>query len=359
MWRSDILSVRAAIPIRSALLLVGAALLFTACGGSADTPPGEAESTSTRDSEQVVYVYSGRHYGLMEPAFIQFTQETGIKVRFTFGKEAELHERLLAEGRFTPADLLFTVDAGNLWLAARDGLLQPIESEILTSNIPVHLRDPENQWFALSVRARTIMYSTERVDPDELSTYEDLADPRWQGRLCLRPSTKVYTQSIVASLIAAHGETEAESIVAGWVANEPVYIDSDTRILKALEAGECDVAIANTYYLGRILNENPDFAVKLFWANQDDRGVHVNISGGGVTTHARNVENAIRLLEWLSGPGQNLFADGNFEYPANPDIEPHPLLSSWGSFKEDSVFANEFGRLQADALRLLDRTGHE
>lgn len=343
--------------IRPALLLAVAALVLGAC--ASDDTASSTDQERAVEQEEVVYVYSGRHYGLMEPAFVEFTEQTGIEVRFTFGKEAELHERLLAEGRFTPADVLFTVDAGNLWLAANEGLLQAVESEILMANIPVHLRDPENRWFGLSVRVRTLMYAPDRVDAAELSTIEDLADPKWQGRLCLRPSSKVYTQSIVASMIAAHGEREAEDIVGGWVANDPVYIDSDTRILEALAAGECDVAITNTYYLGRILNENPDFPVELFWANQDDRGAHVNISGGGVTAHARNVENGIALLEWLSGPGQNLFADGNFEYPANPDVEPHPLLVSWGAFVADPVLASEFGRLQADALRLLDRAGHE
>lgn len=344
-------------PIRAALLLAVAALVLGAC--ASDETASSTDQEQAVEQEEVVYVYSGRHYGLMEPAFVEFTRQTGIEVRFTFGKEAELHERLLAEGRFTPADVLFTVDAGNLWLAANEGLLQAVESEILMANIPVHLRDPENRWFGLSVRVRTLMYAPDRVDAAELSTIEDLADPKWHGRLCLRPSSKVYTQSIVASMIAAHGEREAEDIVGGWVANDPVYIDSDTRILEALAAGECDVAITNTYYLGRILNENPDFPVELFWANQDDRGAHVNISGGGVTAHARNVENGIALLEWLSGPGQNLFADGNFEYPANPDVEPHPLLVSWGAFVADPVLASEFGRLQADALRLLDRAGHE
>jgi iron(III) transport system substrate-binding protein len=295
----------------------------------------------------------------MEGAFAQFQKETGIEVRFTFGKDAELRERLKAEGRFTPADVLFAVDAGNLWLAAQEGLLQPIQSEILEQNIPAHLRDAENRWLALSIRARTIMYSKERVRPGELSTYEALADPKWRDRLVLRPSTMVYTQSLVASLIAAHGEVRAEEIIKGWVANNPTYIDSDTRILETIAAGGGDVAITNTYYLGRLLNKNPDFPVAVFWANQDNRGTHVNVSGGGVTAFARNKDNAIRLLEWLSGPGQRLFADGNFEYPANPQVEPHPLIAGWGTFKADEVPVSEFGRLQADAIRLLDRSGYK
>jgi iron(III) transport system substrate-binding protein len=355
------------------IVAVAAGLLLAACTPTRSEPEVETVVVEvTRPVEvvqevmvevpvepKVVYVYSARHYGLLEPAFAAFQEETGIEVRFTFGKDTELRERLKAEGPYTPADVLFAVDAGNLWLAAQEGLLQPIESETLHRNIPAHLRDPQNRWFALTMRARTLMYSTERVDPSELSTYEALADPKWKDRLCLRPSTKVYTQSLVASLIAAHGEARAEEIVRGWVANNPTYIDSDTRILETIAAGGCDVAITNTYYLARLLNDNPSFPVAVFWANQEDRGTHVNISGGGVTAHARNVENAIRLLEWLSGPGQSLFADGNFEYPANPAVEPHPLLQAWGEFKIDPILVSDFGRLQADAIRLMDRAGYE
>jgi iron(III) transport system substrate-binding protein len=352
---------------RALLILLG--LLLVACGPAAapapqiirETVPVEVTRVVEKVVEEpVVYVYSARHYGLMEPAFAKFTEETGIEVRFTFGKDAELRERLKAEGEFTPADVLFAVDAGNLWLAAQEGLLQPIQSEVLEKNIPAHLRDPENRWVALSLRVRTIAYHPDRVKPEELSTYEALADPKWKGRLCLRPSTKVYTQSLVASLIAHHGEEKAREIVAGWVANEPTYIDSDTRILETIAAGGCDVAIVNHYYLARLVNKDPNFPVKIFWANQDDRGVHVNVSGAGVTAHARHVENAIRLLEWLSTPaGQRIFADGNFEYPANPEVEPHPLIAAWGTFKADTIQVSEFGRLQAAAIKLMDEVGYE
>uniref|UniRef100_A0A7C1JZN3 Fe(3+) ABC transporter substrate-binding protein n=1 Tax=Caldilinea aerophila TaxID=133453 RepID=A0A7C1JZN3_9CHLR len=351
------------------MALLSLALVLSACApvtipvtpaAMPQTSGTASEGASQAATTPVVYVYSARHYGLIEPAFVQFTEETGIEVRFTFGSDTELLERLKAEGRFTPADVLFTVDAGNLWLASEEGLLRPIESEVLEQNIPDYLQDPENRWFALSLRARTIMYHPERVSPEELSTYEALADPKWKNRLCFRPSTKVYTQSLVASLIKAHGEEKAREIVAGWVANNPTYIDSDTRILETIAAGGCDVAITNHYYLARLLNENPEFPVKPFWANQDDRGVHVNVSGVGVTTHARNAENAIRLLEWLSSPaGQRIFADGNFEYPAVPEVEPHPLLASWGTFKIDTVPVSEFGRLQAAAIKLMDEVGYE
>jgi iron(III) transport system substrate-binding protein len=308
----------------------------------------------------VVNVYSSRHYGV-EPVFEEFTRETGIQVRFTTGPDAALRTRIKAEGRHTPADVFLAVDAGNLWLAAEEGLLQPVESAILTQNIPAHLRDPGNRWFGLTKRVRTIMYHPDRVSPAELSTYEDLAHPRWKGRLVLRPATHSYTQSLVASLIAAHGEGRAEEIVRGWVANEPQLIDSDTRILETLAAGGGDVALTNHYYLGRLLEANPAFPVKVFWANQRpaEQGAHVNISGAGITTHAPNVANALRFLEWLSSPrGQELFSKTNHEYPANPDAPVHPIIAGFGEFRADNLPIGEFGRLQADAIKLLDRAGY-
>jgi iron(III) transport system substrate-binding protein len=308
----------------------------------------------------VVNVYSSRHYGV-EPVFEEFTRETGIRVRFTSGPDAALRERIRAEGRHTPADVYMAVDAGNLWLAAEQGLLQPFESAVLNKNIPAHLRDPGNRWFGLTKRVRTIMYHPDRVKPAELSTYENLADPRWKGRLVLRPATHSYTQSLVASMIAAHGEARTEEIVRGWVANEPQLIDSDTRILETLAAGAGDVALTNHYYLGRLLEANPAFPVKVFWANQGagDRGAHVNISGAGITTHAQNVANAQRFLEWLSSPrGQELFAGTNHEYPANPKAPMHPIIAGFGEFRVDGLDISEFGRLQAAAIKLLDRAGY-
>jgi iron(III) transport system substrate-binding protein len=280
-------------------------------------------------------------------------------LRFTTGSDAALRVRIRAEGRFTLADVYLAVDAGNLWLAAQDGLLSPVESAVLAANIPEHLRDPENRWFGLTQRVRTIMYHPDRVRPDELSTYEALADPKWRGRLVLRPATHSYTQSLVASLIAAHGRERAAEIVRGWVANRPTLIDSDTRILETLAAGGGDVAIANHYYLGRLLEANPNFPVRVFWANQGDRGAHVNISGAGVTAHAPNRANAIALLEWLSSPrGQKLLADTNHEFPANPNVEPHPIIAGFGTYFADPLEKAAYGRLQVEAIKLLDEAGY-
>jgi iron(III) transport system substrate-binding protein len=318
----------------------------------ADQPPAEPRGRG------VVNLYTSRHYGV-EPVFTEFTRVTGIEIRFTTGADAVLRERIRAEGRHTPADVYLAVDAGNLWLAARDGLLQPVNSRTLQQNIPAGLRDPGNRWFGLTQRVRTLMYHPERVRPEELSTYEALADPRWRGRLVMRPATHSYTQSLVASMIAAHGEARAEEIVRGWVANQPILIDSDTRILETLAAGRGDVAITNHYYLGRLLKTNPAFPVRVFWANQGERGAHVNISGAGVTTHAPNRENAIRLLEWLSGPeGQRLFSHTNNEYPANPAVAPDSIIAGFGAFRRDPLSMAEYGRLQEAAVRLLDRAGY-
>lgn len=307
----------------------------------------------------VVNIYTSRHYGV-EPVFAEFTKETGIKVRFTTGPDAVLRERIKAEGKNTPADIYMAVDAGNLWLAAQDGLLQSVNSSVLKENIPENLRDDKNRWFGLTKRVRTIMYNPNKVKASELSTYEDLADPKWKGRLILRPGTHVYTQSLVANLIATYGPEKAEKIVKGWMANDPKFIDSDTRILETLAAGGGDVAITNHYYLGRLLEKDSSFPIKAIWADQNGKGVHANISGAGVTTHAENKENAIRLLEWLSGAkGQKLIADTNHEYPSSPKVAPHSIIAKFGSFKENSVDKGEFGRLQADAVKLLEKVGYK
>ncbi len=305
-------------------------------------------------------VYSARNEQLIKPVFDAYTRETGVEVMFTTGDAAVLIERLAAEGRNSPADVLLTVDAGELWNASERGLLQPVKSAVLEKNVPAHLRDPGGRWFGLSMRARTLAYSPKRVDPATLSTYEALAAPAWKGRLCLRTSKKVYNQSLVATMIAAQGEAATERIVRGWVTNLATDVfANDTQLLEAIAAGQCDVGIVNTYYFGRIVKERPDFPVKLFWANQGKGGVHVNISGAGIAKHSRRTAAATRFLEWLSGGvAQAHFAGVNLEYPVNPQAAVDPLVKSWGSFEPSLINVAEAGRLQPAAVRLMDRAGY-
>ena len=307
-----------------------------------------------------VMVYSARsHYG-QEPAMEAFTKKTGIQVKSFGGESGALFERLKAEGDRTEADVLISVDAGNLWNAARAGLLSKVDSPEIAANIPAHLRDPGSQWVGLTVRARTIMYNMKKVKPEELSTYEALADPKWKGRLCLRPSTHIYNQSLIATMIKRYGEAKTETIVKGWVANNPTLINGDTKVLEAVAAGQCDVALTNTYYLGRILAKDATFPVAAFWANQQTTGTHVNISGAGVTANAKNRANAIKLIEFLTSPeAQQMFADANFEYPANPQAGVNPVIAKWGKFKQDDTNVASAGEFQAAATKLADRAGYK
>jgi iron(III) transport system substrate-binding protein len=307
-----------------------------------------------------ITVYSARKEHLIKPLFDAYTEKTGVQIRYITDKAAPLLARIRAEGANTPADMMMTVDAGNLWQAAQAGIFSPVESDVLNSNIPAHLRDPDNQWFGLSIRARTIVYSTDRVKPSDLSSYEDLSDPKWKGRLCLRTSKKVYNQSLVAMMIARHGEEKTSQIVEGWVANLATQpFSNDTKTMQAIAAGQCDVGIVNTYYFGRLQKKDPAVKLGLFWPNQADSGVHVNISGAGITKHAKNREGAIKLLEWLSSAeAQQQFAALNMEYPVNPTVAPDAVVAAWGEFRGDDLNVAEAGKLQAQAIRLMDRAGY-
>jgi len=307
-----------------------------------------------------VVVYSSRNEQFIKPLFDAYTKETGVPVRFITDREGPLIERLKAEGANTPADILMTVDAGNLWFAAYEGLLQPVDSQTLNANIPAAWRDPDHRWFALTVRARTIVYNTKRVKPADLSSYEDLGTAKWKKRLCLRTSKKVYNQSMVAMMIAELGEPKTEAIVRSWVGNLATDVFSDdAAMIEAIAAGQCDVGIANTYYFGRFKNKQPDAPVALFWPNQGDRGVHVNVSGAGVTRHSKHPAAAIRLLEWLSAPpAQKMFTEMDFEYPANPSVAPSPAVASWGTFRSDPINVSKAGELQRAAVMLMDRAGY-
>lgn len=306
-------------------------------------------------------VYSARNEQLIKPLFDAYQKETGTHIKFLTGKEGPLLERLKAEGTRTPADILMTVDAGNLWQAAQSGLLAKVDSKILNENIPAHLRDPEGQWYGLSVRARTLVYNTKKVKPADLSSYEALGDAKWQGRLCLRSSKKVYNQSMVAMMIAHNGEAKTETVVKSWVKNlATTPFSDDDSLLAALAAGQCDVGIVNSYYFGRFKHKTPDAPVNIFWSNQASNGVHVNVSGAGVTQHAKHHDAAVKFIEWLSSDkAQSLFADANLEFPANPKVAAAPLVASWGPFKQDTINLAEAGKLQGKAVMLMDRAGYK
>ncbi|MAA76204.1 MAG: Fe(3+) ABC transporter substrate-binding protein [Salinisphaeraceae bacterium] len=315
---------------------------------------------SAPEDESVLTVYSSRQPHLIEPLFDKYRAETGVQVRYVNDEAGALLHRLEAEGESTAGDLFLTVDAGNLWQAAESGYLQPVESDVLERNIPDHLQDPDNRWFGLSVRARTIVYSTERVSPDDLSTYEALAGEAWRNRLCLRTSKKVYNQSLVAMMIHQHGEPATEEVVRGWVRNlaAPPFAN-DVAVMDAIKAGQCDVGIVNSYYFGRMQKDDPDVPLALFWANQDSEGVHVNVSGGGVIAASDNPAAAKALLEWLSGDeAQSLFASLDLEYPANPELMAHPIVEAWGDFKPNPINVSKAGALQTEAVKLMERAGY-
>lgn len=318
-------------------------------------------TTVQATSDDSVTVYSSRKEHLIKPLFEAFTKDTGVKVEYLTGKGGALIERLKLEGANTPADMFMTVDAGNLWYVGSQDLFQPVQTETLKSNIPSHLRDPNGLWTGLSVRARTIVYSTDRVNSADLSTYADLSASKWKGKLCLRTSKKIYTKSLAASVIYNHGEDKAGDIISGWVNNLAATPNAkDSHVMNAILAGQCDVGLVNTYYFGRLVAKKPNAPLKLFWANQDTTGVHVNVSGAGVTKHASNAKGATQLLEWLSSSkAQAIYGSLNKEYPANQNIASDDVVSAWGSFKQDDMNLSQVGILQAKAVKLMQMKGYK
>lgn len=312
-----------------------------------------------------VNIYSARIEALIKPMLDRFTEQTAIKVNLVTGNADELLSRLQNEGRNSPADILLTTDAGRLHRAAEASLVEKIDSALLDERIPAVYRDPEGYWVGLSLRARPIMYVKGKIDPATLSSYEDLADPKWKNQLCIRSSSHIYNQSLVASMIAHHGIEATETWAKGLVNNlakPPRGGDRDQ--IKSAAAGQCSIAIANTYYLaGMLIDNDPaerEAAEKMavFWPNQQDRGVHVNISGAAITKAAKNPENALKLIEFLSSEeAQQWVAEANGEYPVVADIETSDILRQWGDFKADNLNMGQLGAFNAEALRLMDRAG--
>jgi iron(III) transport system substrate-binding protein len=333
-------------------IVVGAAL----CAAAALSGTAEADE---------VNIYNARHYGTDQQLWDGFTKTTGIKVNVVEANHDELIQRLIAEGANSPADLFITVDAGRLALAAEQDLLTPMKSAVLDQAIPAHLRHPDGLWYGLAMRARVLVYDKQRVNPGDLSTYEALADPKFKGKIVVRSSTSVYNLSLLGSIIAADGADKAEAWARGLVANLARPPEGgDTDQIKAVAAGVGDIAISNTYYFARLLaSDKPEeraMAEKLaiFFPNQGDRGTHVNISGAGVVKSAPNKDNAIKLIEYLASPeAQRYFADVSLEYPVNPAVKPHPVLASFGAFKQDTLNAATFAANSVEAAKIMDRVG--
>ena len=322
-------------------------------------------STNSLWAAPEVNLYSARNEALIKPLLDKFTEQTGITVNLVTGKADALLTRLKSEGRNTHADVFLTTDAGRLHRAEEAKLLQPIHSETLSAKVPASYRDPEGYWYGLSLRARPILYVKGKVDPESLSTYEALAGPEFKGKVCIRSSDNIYNQSLVASMIAEKGEAATEIWAKGLVANmarPPKGGDRDQ--IKAAAAGQCSIAIANTYYFGMMLADT-DASQKaaaeklaIFWPNQKDRGAHVNISGAGVTTHAKHKANAIKLIEFLvSEEAQSWYATANYEYPVRTAVKPSVRLQQWGNFKADSLNLSRLGDLNSKAVMLMDRAG--
>jgi iron(III) transport system substrate-binding protein len=313
-----------------ALLIGGATLVVLAFAGV-------ILATSGSSSDELV-IYSARsHYGEEEP-FERFAKETGTDLRLRGGDASELYERLKTEGKDTPADVLITVDAANLWRAQEAGLI--------------------DSWKPLTLRARTIMRSTERVPPGVVTTYAGLGDPRWKGRLCLRSGTSEYNVSFVADRLAKDGRAATERMLRRWMANDPDILGSDTDVLKAIADGDCDVGLANSYYLGRELEEDPDFPVALEWADQQGRGTHVNLSGLGVVRGSDQAETARKLIEFLREPRQQeVFAQNNHEFPVVKGARPSPEIAQFGAFKRDPIDVAGAGEHLTEALNLMDEVG--
>lgn len=314
---------------------------------------------------QVLNIYSARHYDTDNQIYESFTKKTGIKVNLVEGKAEEMVERIKSEGANSPADILITVDAGNLWRAQQQGIFQPISSATLNQVIPANLREPNGNWFGFSKRARVIVYNKNKVNPAQLSTYEDLANPKWKGKIVARSSNNIYNQSLVASMIGESGTASTETWVKGFVANFARPPEgNDVSQIKAVAAGVGHLTLANTYYLGRLVAspkpEDKAIASKvgLFFPNQRAQGTHTNISGAGVIKTAPNKAGAIQFLEHLASPeAQKIFAQSAFEYPVVAGVPVSPVLSSFGTFKSNPINVAAYGKFNSQAIQIMDRGG--
>jgi len=338
-------------------LAISALALITALTTNLYTPAANA-------SNPEVNLYSYRQPFLIKPLFEAFTKETGIAVNVIFAKKG-LAERLVREGRNSPADLIFTVDIGRLTDVVDKNLVQSVTSEILQTNIPSQYRDPDGMWFGLTTRTRSIYASKERANLRDIENYEDLSKPVWKGRICMRSGKHAYNLALIASMIAHQGEADTVTWLKGLKSNLARKPQGNDRAqVKAIKEGVCDISIGNNYYFGKMLNDKEQSvwanAVHLTFPNQNNRGTHVNISGMALTQNAPNKENAIKLMEFLSQEqAQRIYADQNFEYPVNPNVEPSEQVQSWGKFKSDTLPLSDIAKLRKRAAQLVDEVAFD
>nr|WP_225435409.1 Fe(3+) ABC transporter substrate-binding protein [Bacillus aerolatus] len=348
--------------LASAVLAIGLA----GCGANEkEAEPEKATPAPEKKEEQVVNVYTARHYEADDEVFKKFTEETDIKVNVVKGEAEELIERLKREGKSTEADLFITVDGGVLANAKNNDILQPVKSETIDKNVPEKFRDKDNNWIGMSTRARVIVYAKDRVKPEDLSTYEDLTSDKWKGKVLARSSTNMYNQSLLASFIELNGEKEAEKWSEGIVKNFARQPDGGDRDqAKAIAAGTGDVAIMNTYYVGLMANSAEPEEVKVaeglgvFFPNQETNGTHVNISGIGLTKHSKHPQNATKLIEYITGKeAQEFLSANNYEFPVNAEAEMPELLKSWGEFKMQELNFDTLGEHNQKAIEIFNKTG--
>ncbi|MGE3286272.1 MAG: extracellular solute-binding protein [Pseudonocardia sp.] len=344
------------------LVVVLAVAVLSTPGDEAAVPVATGGEGQEIDTAGIAFaptlvVYNGRsHYG-SEKVFEEFSEATGVEIELRGGTGPELFERLTREGKDTPADVFITTDLANLYRAEEAGVLQGVTSPTLRAQIPARLHDPAGQWWALSTRLRIPVVSTERVPAGAVTRYEDLADPRWKGRTCLRTSRSEYNQSLIADMIAKRGPVETEALVKSWMDNQPKIINSDGEMLATIAAGGCDVGLANHYYLGRTLAENPAFPVAPAWPDQDGRGAHANVSGVGVVAGSDAVPTAVALMEWLTSPPAQTEIVSRSEFAANPAVPPAPHIAAWATVKTDPIDGEQAGPLIDDAVALMLKYG--
>ena len=349
-------------PVFSAFVAIAIGLVLQSCG---DASGKRTETERPTPAAGEVNVYSGRHYDSDLAIYDAFTRKTGIKVNIIEAGGDELIERLAREAEASPADVFITADAGILWRAKQRGILRPISNPDILSRVPAHFRDADNDWVGLSKRARIVIYNKSRGAPAGLATYEDLAKPEFRGKICVRSSTNVYNQSLLASIVEHIGEAAAEKWVKGVVANFARKPEgNDTTQIEAVAAGECELSIVNSYYLARYIGAEDGkmrmigSKVGFLFPNQRTTGTHVNVSGAGVARHAPNPENAETLIAFLlSGEAQQTFAAGNNEYPVVEGVAPTGPVAEFGAFRADDVDMTALGQHQAQAVRIFDKAG--